>query len=33
LLEQIDEKWMVTLEHNPAPFDVESGKASLDFKP
>jgi hypothetical protein len=24
---------MVTLEHNPAPFDVESGEASLDFKP
>lgn len=30
---KIDEKWMVTHEHNSVPFDVESGKASLDFKP
>jgi uncharacterized protein (TIGR02246 family) len=27
------EKWMVTHEHNSVPFDVESGKASLDLKP
>jgi hypothetical protein len=33
LLLQIDEKWMVTHEHNSVSFDVESGKASLDFKP
>jgi ketosteroid isomerase-like protein len=30
---KIDEKWMVTHEHNSVPFDAESGKASLDFKP
>ena len=30
---KIDEKWMVTHEHHSVPFDVESGKASLDFKP
>ena len=30
---KIDEKWTVTHEHNSVPFDVESGKASLDFKP
>ena len=30
---KIDEKWMVTHEHNSVPLDVESGKASLDFKP
>jgi ketosteroid isomerase-like protein len=30
---KIDEKWMVTHEHNSVPFDVGSGKASLDFKP
>jgi ketosteroid isomerase-like protein len=30
---KIDEKWMVTHEHNSVPFDVESGKATLDFKP
>ena len=30
---RIYEKWMVTHEHNSVPFDVESGKASLDFKP
>jgi hypothetical protein len=33
LLRKIDEKRMVTHEHNSVPFDVESGKASLDFKP
>ena len=26
-------KWMVTHEHNSVPFDVETGKASLDLKP
>ena len=30
---KIDEKWLVTHEHNSVPFDVASGKASLDFKP
>ena len=30
---KIYEKWMVTHEHNSVPFDVESGKATLDFKP
>jgi ketosteroid isomerase-like protein len=30
---KIDQKWMVTHEHNSVPFDVGSGKASLDFKP
>jgi hypothetical protein len=33
LLLQIDEEWMVMHEHNSISFDVESGKASLDFKP
>ncbi len=28
-----DGKWLVTHEHNSVPFDVESGKASLDLKP
>ena len=30
---KIDGRWMVTHEHNSVPFDVESGKASLDLKP
>ena len=30
---KIDGKWMVTHEHQSVPFDVESGKASLDLKP
>ena len=30
---KIDDKWMVTHEHNSVPFDVESGRASLDLKP
>jgi uncharacterized protein (TIGR02246 family) len=30
---KIDGQWMVTHEHNSVPFDVESGKASLDLKP
>jgi uncharacterized protein (TIGR02246 family) len=30
---KINEKWTVTHEHNSVPFEVESGKASLDLKP
>jgi ketosteroid isomerase-like protein len=30
---KIDGEWMVTHEHQSVPFDVESGKASLDLKP
>jgi ketosteroid isomerase-like protein len=30
---KIGEKWIVTHEHNSVPFDVESGKASLDLRP
>jgi uncharacterized protein (TIGR02246 family) len=30
---KIDGKWMVTHEHASVPFDVETGKASLDLKP
>lgn len=30
---KIDGKWVVTHEHNSVPFNVESGKASLDLKP
>jgi len=30
---KIDDTWMVTHEHNSVPFDVQSGKASLDLKP
>jgi uncharacterized protein (TIGR02246 family) len=30
---RIDGKWMITHEHDSVPFDVESGKASLDLKP
>ena len=30
---KVDGKWLVTHEHNSVPFDVESGKASLDLKP
>ena len=30
---KIDGKWMVTHEHNSVPFDVKSGKASLDLNP
>lgn len=28
-----DGKWMITHEHNSVPFDVETGKASLDLAP
>jgi uncharacterized protein (TIGR02246 family) len=30
---KIDGEWIVTHEHNSVPFDVKSGKASLDLKP
>jgi uncharacterized protein (TIGR02246 family) len=30
---KIDGEWMVTHEHNSVPFDVNTGKASLDLKP
>jgi uncharacterized protein (TIGR02246 family) len=30
---KIDGTWMATHEHSSVPFDVESGKASLDLKP
>jgi len=30
---KINGQWMVTHEHNSVPFNVESGKASLDLKP
>jgi uncharacterized protein (TIGR02246 family) len=30
---KIDGKWIITHEHNSVPFNVESGKASLDLKP
>jgi ketosteroid isomerase-like protein len=30
---KIDNKWVITHEHASVPFDVESGKASLDLKP
>jgi ketosteroid isomerase-like protein len=30
---KIDGQWLVAHEHNSVPFDVKSGKASLDLKP
>ena len=30
---KIDGSWRITHEHNSVPFDIESGKASLDLKP
>jgi ketosteroid isomerase-like protein len=30
---KIDDQWTVTHEHNSVPFEVESGKASLNLKP
>jgi uncharacterized protein (TIGR02246 family) len=30
---QMDDKWMITHEHNSVPVDVESGKASLSLRP
>jgi uncharacterized protein (TIGR02246 family) len=32
-LQKIDGKWMIVHEHQSVPFDVETGKASLDLKP
>lgn len=32
-LRRIDGQWMITHEHQSVPFDVETGKASLDLKP
>jgi ketosteroid isomerase-like protein len=32
-LRRIDDKWMIAHEHQSVPFDVETGKASLDLKP
>ncbi len=32
-LREIDGKWMIAHEHQSVPFDVETGKASLDLKP
>jgi ketosteroid isomerase-like protein len=32
-LRKIDGKWMIVHEHQSVPFDVETGKASLDIKP
>lgn len=31
--QKIEGKWRIAHEHNSAPFDVTSGKASLDLKP
>jgi uncharacterized protein (TIGR02246 family) len=30
---RIDGKWMITHQHSSVPFNVETGKASLDLKP
>ncbi len=30
---KVEGEWMVTHEHNSVPFDVKTGKASLDLKP
>lgn len=30
---KIEGKWMITHEHNSTPFDVETGRASLDLQP
>jgi|ERR1700730_399142 uncharacterized protein (TIGR02246 family) len=30
---KIDGEWIITHEHNSVPFNMESGKASLDLKP
>lgn len=32
-LSKIEDKWMIKHEHQSVPFDVETGKASLDLKP
>lgn len=30
---KFDGRWLITHQHSSVPFDVESGKASLDLKP
>jgi ketosteroid isomerase-like protein len=30
---KIDSKWMIVHEHDSVPFDMETGKASIDLKP
>ena len=30
---RIDDKWMITHQHSSVPFNVETGKASIDLKP
>lgn len=30
---KIKDKWLITHEHTSVPFDIETGKASLDLKP
>ena len=30
---KVEGKWLITHQHSSVPFDVESGKASLDLKP
>jgi ketosteroid isomerase-like protein len=32
-LSKIDSKWMIVHEHQSVPFDIETGKASLNLKP
>jgi ketosteroid isomerase-like protein len=32
-LRQIDDMWMIVHEHQSVPFDIETGKASLNLKP
>lgn len=32
-LQQIEGRWMIVHEHQSVPFDIETGKASLDLKP
>lgn len=32
-LRKVEGKWLITHQHSSVPFDVESGKASLDLKP
>ena len=31
--QQIDGEWLITHQHSSVPFDMETGKASLDIKP
>jgi len=30
---KVEGEWLITHQHSSVPFDVESGKASLDLKP